>query len=120
MHYPFKTILNPLQQYFAHNVTTQGLQLSIAQPSFSKMTTNKDIGNLTVKENFVKKMQITEEIKDSLNYDIQTKNRKLNLAMNSKTFEHYLQKTQGLGKRRKLRITINKVYLITQMKLNIE
>ena len=107
-------------QYFAHNLTTQGLELSIAQPSFFKMTTKKDIGNLTVKENFVKKMQIREEIKDSLNDDIQTKKRKLNLAMNSKTFEHYLQKTQGLGKKRKLRITIDKVNVITQMKLKLE
>ena len=84
------------------------------------MTTKKDIGNLTVKENFVKKMQIREEIKECLNDEIQTKKRKLNLAMNSKTFEHYLQKTQGLGKRRKLRITIDKVNVITQMKLKFE
>ena len=84
------------------------------------MTTKKEIGNLTVKENFVKKMQIREEIKDCLNNEIQTKKRKLNLAINSKTFEHYMQKTHRLGKRRKLRITIDKVSVITQMKLKFE
>ena len=40
--------------------------------------------------------------------------------MNSKTFQHYLQQTQGLGKRRKLRITIDKVNVSTQMKLKFE
>ena len=94
--------------------------MSIAQPSFFKMTTKKDIGNLTVKENFVKKMEIREEIKECLNDKIQTKKRKLNLAMNSKSFEHYLQKTEGLGKRRKLRITIDKVNVITRIKFKFE
>ena len=84
------------------------------------MTTKKDIGNLTVKENFVKKIEIREEIKECLNDEIQTKKRKLNLAMNFKSFEHYLQKTEGLGKRRKLRITTDKVNVITQMKLKFE
>ena len=65
-------------------------------------------------------MQIREEIKDCLNDGLNTKKRKLNLAMNSKTFEHYLKKTQGLGKRRKLRIIINKVSVNTQMKLKFE
>ena len=77
------------------------------------MTTKKEIRNLTVKENFVKKMEIMENIKECLNYKIQTKKRKLNLTMNSKSFEHYLQKTERLGKRRKLRIRIEKVNVIT-------
>ena len=84
------------------------------------MTTKKEIGNLTVKENFVQKMEIREDIKECLNDKIQTKKRKLNLAMNSKSFEHYLQKTEGLGKRRKLRIRIDKVNVITQIKLKFE
>ena len=84
------------------------------------MTTKKEIGNLTVKENFVKKMEIRKDIKECLNDKIQTKKRKLNLAMNSKSFEHYLQKTEGLGKRRKLRIRIEKVNVITQIKLKFE
>ena len=75
-----------MQQYCAQNLTTQGLQLSIAQPSFPKMTTKKEIGNLTVKQNFVKKMEIRKEIKECLNDKIQTKKRKLNLAMNTKSF----------------------------------
>ena len=35
-------------------------------------------------------------------------------------FEHYLKKTEGLGKRRKLRIKIYKVTVSTQMKLKFE
>ena len=65
-------------------------------------------------------MEIREDIKECLNYKIQAKKRKLNLAMNSKSFEHYLQKTEGLGKRRKLRIRIEKVNVITQIKLKFE
>ena len=61
-----------------------------------------------------------EEIKDCLKNDINKKKRKLNLAMNSKTFEHYLKKNQGLGKRRKLRIIIDKVSVSTQTKLKFE
>ena len=84
------------------------------------MTTKKEIGNLTVKQNFVKKMEIRKEIKECLNDKIQTKKRKLNLAMNTKSFQHYLQKNEGKGKRRKMRITIDKVNVITQIKLKFE
>ena len=48
------------------------------------------------------------------------KKRKLNLAMNTKSFQHYLQKNEGKGKRRKMRITIDKVNVITQIKLKFE
>ena len=84
------------------------------------MTTKKEIGNLTVKQNFVKKMEIRKEIKECLNDKIQTKKRKLNLAMNTKSFQHYLQVNEGKGKRRKMRITIDKVNVITQIKLKFE
>ena len=65
------------------------------------MTTKKEIGNLTVKQNFVKKMEIRKEIKECLNDKIQTKKRKLNLAMNTKSFQHYLQKMKEKGKEEK-------------------
>ena len=73
-----------------------------------------------MKEKLVNNMQINEEIKSSLKDDLQQKKRKLNFAINSKTFQQYLKKKEGLGKRRKLWIRINKVSVSTEFKLKLE
>ena len=62
------------------------------------MDTKKEIGKLGVKENLVNNMQIREEIKASLKDGLNKKKRKVNLAMNSKTFEHHLKKMKDWGK----------------------
>ena len=81
-----------MQQYFAYNLTTQELQLSIAQPSFSKMTTNKYIGNLTVKENFVTKNANKGRDKGLFKLRHTDQEKKIKFGNEFQKFEHYLQK----------------------------
>ena len=62
-------MLNVLQQYFAHNLTRQGLQLSIAQPS-SKMDSRRRVSMSTSKEIKLNKMTINKNIRDAIKEDI--------------------------------------------------